>query len=1159
VAEADAPPETGWAKLDLSFYVWERREAGSGAAGLAGTLDFATDLFDAGTAETIAGRLVRVLGQVAADRELRVSQVEILDPAERRQLVEQWNETARPVPSLTLPVLFEAQAARNPEAPGVCWDGGELSYGELDAAASRLAWYLIGLGAGPERVVAVAVERSAAMATALLAVLKAGAAFVPLDLTHPVERTGFILADARPVLVVTTAAGQAALPATDGGGPPRVVLDDPATAAAIAGCPGRPPQDGDRRAPLRSAHPAYVIYTSGSTGIPKGVMGLHGALVNRLVCFAADFPQWQRQAVCARGTLSAMDGLAELLVAFLTGERVVLADEAQARDPVALAGLIARHQAGCMTVVPGMLAALLDGADSELLESCRFWISTGEHLSGELAARLAAILPRARLLNRYGSTEAGGGNVVGECGDGEVVMGVPAGNTRVFVLDEWLAPAPTGVTGEMYVSGAGLARGYPGRAGLTAQRFVACPFGPAGKRMYRTGDLAKWTADGRLAFAGRADDQVQIRGFRVEPGEVEAALAKCPGVARAVAVVREDQPGVRQLVGYVVPGPGAVVDPAAARRQVADWLPEYMVPAAVVVLETLPVTPSGKLDKAGLPAPEFGGRAGSREPGTAAEEVVCGLVAEVLGLERAGADDSFFELGGDSLLAMRLTARVRAVLEAELSIRDLFSAPTPAGIARALERGTAPRPPLRPVIRPEMVPLSSAQERMWFASQLDPGGSAYNMPRALRLAGELDVAALRAALADVAERHESLRTVFPHTGGVPRQQILDPAAGCPELAVSAVPPGELDGAVAAAARAGFDLAAELPWRVHLFTVSDREHVLLLLIHHIAADAWSLGVLAGDVAAAYAARVAGRAPGWAPLPVQYADYASWQRDFLGDPADPDSVMASQLRYWRQALAGAPVELAVPSDRPRPAVPSHLGARVEFGTDGKAHAGVLAAARAAHATVSMAVQAAVAVLLSLLDAGTDIPLGMVVAGRPDPGLDELVGFFVNTLVLRADVGGDPSLAEVIGRVREADLAAFAHQDLPFEQLVEAVAPERSLGRNPLFQVMVVFQNAPGQPWQLPGLEVSPAGAGTGGARFDLMFHVWEQREAGGAPAGLAGILEYAADLFDASTAERIAGRLVRVLEQMAADPELRVSEVEILDAGEQSQLLEEWAGG
>ena len=1004
---------------------------------------------------------------------------------------------------------------------------------------------------------AVAVERSAAMVTAMLAVAKAGAACLPVDPAYPAARTALMLADADVTAVITTSRVAEAVPPPAGA--PQVLLDDPEVAAQVGACPAVSPGDGDRIVPLRPAHPAYVLYVSGSAGVPQGVVGTNAALAGRLVWFAGAFAEWQRQVACARSSVSSIDGLAELVGPLLAGQLVVLADETEARDPAALVALMARHETECVTVVPGMLASLLANGNAGRLGSCGFWVSTGEALSGDDVSRLAQALPEARLLNRYGVTEAGGGNVVAECRDGEdVAIGWPAANTRVFVLDRSLRPVPPGVAGDLYLAGSRLARGYSGRPGLTGERFVACPFGPAGQRMYHTGDLVRWTANGRLVFVGRDDDQVRIGGLRVQPGEVAAVLAASSGVGRALVIGREDRPGVRQLVGYVVPEPGAVLNPADLREHAAGQLPEYMVPATVVVLDELPLLPGGKVDRAGLPAPDPGGPEDvgeTREPETVAEEVLRGLFAEVLGVDQAGTDDSFFDLGGDSLMAIRLVARVQAVLGAEVTIRELFAAPTPAGVARAMDRASTARPGLRPAVRPDVLPLSFAQVRMWFLDQLE-GGAAYNISLAMRLAGDLDVAALDAALADVAGRHESLRTVFPEVDGVPRQEILDPDAGRPRLAVFPVSEGDLNGAVAGTVEAGFDLAREVPWRVRLLRVSGQEHVLVLVVHHIAGDAWSMGVLAADISAAYAARLAGRAPGWGPLPVQYADYAIWQREFLGDPADPGSVMAGQLGFWREALAGAPAELALPTDRRRPAEPSYRGGRVEFGTSAGVHAGIVAAVRAKQATVLMAVQAAVAVLLARLGAGTDIPVGTAVAGRPDQALDGLVGFFVNTLVLRTDLSGDPSLGEVIGRVREAELAGLAHQDLPFDQLVEALTPERSLARHPLFQVMMVFQNVPRQPWRLPGLDVSRVGAGTGALRVDLSFYVWEQQGPGGVPAGLAGILEYADELFDASTAEAIADRLVRILEQVAADPEVQISRVELLDAAERRQLTERW---
>jgi amino acid adenylation domain-containing protein len=679
--------------------------------------------------------------------------------------------------------------------------------------------------------------------------------------------------------------------------------------------------------------------------------------------------------------------------------------------------------------------------------------------------------------------------------------------------------------------------------------------------MYRTGDLARWTREGELVFAGRADAQVKIRGFRVEPGEIEAVLASGPGVGQAAVVARSDGPGERALVAYVVPAQaGAGVDAAGLRALVASRLPEYMVPAAVMAVDALPVTVNGKLDVAALPAPDFAGLAGGREPRTAVEEIVCGLFAEVLGLDRVGAEDSFFDLGGDSLLAMRLVARVRAVLDAEISVRGLFGAPTPAGVAGLVAgAGDQRRVALAARQRPAVVTLSFAQLRMWFLNRLEGGGAVYNVPLALRLTGDLDVPALEAALSDVGWRHETLRTVFPDREGVPHQLVRDGEGAVPPLEVRPVAAGEVARVVGELAGQGFDVAGELPWRASLLRVGSAEHVLVVVVHHIAADGWSMGVLARDVNRAYAARSAGEAPHWQPLPVQYADYALWQREVLGEESDPGSVISGQLAYWRDALAGLPGELALPVDRPRPAVATYRGDRVPFEVPAQVHAGLVEVARAGQATVFMVLQAALAVLLARLGAGMDIPVGTAVAGRDDPALEHLIGFFVNTLVLRTDASGDPGFTELVDRVRETDLGAYAHQDVPFERLVEDLAPARSLARHPLFQVMLAFQNTPGRGFSLPGLEVKPVRpSGVSGAKFDLLFSLGELRksEHSTGPQGLQAMIEYAADLFDRGTAEEIASRFTRVLGQVAADPGVRVSQVQVMDAAEREQLVSGW---
>ncbi|MEV7014157.1 condensation domain-containing protein, partial [Streptosporangium sp. NPDC051022] len=734
-------------------------------------------------------------------------------------------------------------------------------------------------------------------------------------------------------------------------------------------------------------------------------------------------------------------------------------------------------------------------------------------------------------------------------GGGTPSIGRPIWNTRIYVLDAALRPVPVGVAGELYVSGPGLARCYQGRPGLTAERFVACPFGAPGERMYRSGDLARWRPDGQLEFVGRTDDQVKLRGFRIELGEVEAVLARYQGVIDSVVTVREDQPADRQLVAYVV----GDVDVAGLRQYVAGRLPEYMVPAAVVVLDALPLTVNGKLDRKALPAPDLSSPVSSRAPRTSLEEALSRVFAEVLGVERVGVDDSFFDLGGHSLSAARLVGRIRRVLDLEVPVGVLFEAPTVAGLAERLAvSGEEARPALVAVERSGVVPLSFAQQRLWFLNRFDDGTATYNIPIALRLAGGLDVVALGAALRDVVGRHESLRTLFPEVDGVARQQVLDVSCWPGLRGVEVGEDGDLQAAVEGETRRGFDVSVELPFRACLFRVSGGEHVLLLVLHHIAGDGWSLAPLARDVAVAYRARVDDVAPRWAPLPVQYADYALWQRELLGGEEDAASLISQQLGYWRQALMDLPEQLELPFDRPRSARASHRGGAVPFEVSARLHRDLERVARESGATMFMVLQAGLAALLSRLGAGSDVPIGSPVAGRTDQALDDLVGFFVNTLVLRTDVSGDPSFRELVDRVREADLAAYAHQDVPFERLVELLNPERSMARHPLFQVMLAFQNNVVPELDLPGLSWTSLPVNLGTAKFDLAVSLAERRDAD----GLDGSLEYAVDLFDRETVELLAARLTVVLEAVAVDSDVRVGQLDVLSPEERRQVLVEW---
>ncbi|MFJ9461710.1 condensation domain-containing protein, partial [Kitasatospora sp. NPDC101447] len=663
-------------------------------------------------------------------------------------------------------------------------------------------------------------------------------------------------------------------------------------------------------------------------------------------------------------------------------------------------------------------------------------------------------------------------------------------------------------------------------------------------------------------YVGRVDDQVKVRGFRIELGEVQAAVVAHELVARAAVVVREDEPGDKRLVAYVVTTDAQ--DPHGVREFVAHRLPEYMVPSAFVVLDALPLTVNGKLDRRALPAPEYGPeQAGGRSPRSPREEVLCGLFAQTLGVESVSIDDDFFRFGGHSLLATRLVSRIRSLLAVELPIRQLFETPTVAGLAAALDatEGVTRGAVVAVVPRPERIPLSYAQQRLWFLHQFDGPNATYNAPVALRLHGSLDREALREALADVVARHESLRTLFVEDAEGAGQVILP--ADRVELPLDVVETDEeqLAERLAEASAHPFDLAQEIPFRATLLALSATDHVLLVLTHHIVSDAWSRGPLARDLTAAYAARVAGEAPAWQALPVQYADYSLWQRETLGSEDEPGSEISRQLAYWEGALAGLPDQLELPFDRPRPAVASYRGERIPFEVPGDLYGRVVALARETQSSPFMVLQAALAALLTRLGAGEDVPIGTPIAGRTDDALDQLIGVFINTLVLRTDTSGNPSFNELVGRVRETSLRAYAHQDLPFERLVEAVNPERSLARHPLFQVLLTFNNTDYQGALdsldgLPGLTVERQSVDTSAAKFDLAFGFTEQFDGQGRANGLAGVLEFATDLFDQATAHAFVDRLLRLTAAAVAAPSGPIGSIDLLDEVEAGLVVEGW---
>ncbi|MFG2877361.1 non-ribosomal peptide synthase/polyketide synthase [Streptomyces sp. NPDC048337] len=1184
LAAAPEPAATGVAKFDLVLHLTARPATDGAPAGVDGTLEYAVDLFDPESAVTLTERFVRVLDALLARPDLPVATAEILGDTERTTILTAWNGTlAETADDTTLPALFEARAAATPDATALVFQDDRLTYGELNARANRMARLLAARGAGPEQFVALALPRSTDLVVAVLAVLKTGAAYVPVDPAYPADRIAFLLTDSDPALVVSTTETAGRLAAGGRADLRWLHLDDPDTAADLAARPdtdlaARPDTDladTDRRAPLAPLHPAYVIYTSGSTGTPKGVVVTHRN-VTRLFTATDHWFGFGPDQVWTLFHSYAFDfSVWELWGPLLHGGTLVVVPHETSRTPAGFLKLLADERVTVLNQTPSAFYQLMQ-ADAEDPDTGRRLALRHVVFGGEALepARLEDWYARHAddapvLVNMYGITETTvhvthrALDAATAAGAHRSLIGTGIPDLRIYVLDRRLRPVAPGVTGEMYVAGAGLARGYLGRPGLSAGRFVADPFGPAGTRMYRTGDLARWDRTGELEYLGRADDQVKIRGFRIELGEIQTALAEHPAIAQAAVVVREDRPGDKQLVGYVVPARGADHPEAAAlRKHLAATLPDYMLPAAFVTLDALPLTGNGKLDRRALPAPQRTAAAAGRAPRSPQEQILCQIFAEVLAVPSVSIDDSFFELGGHSILATKLAGRIRSALGAELTIRQLFEAPTVAGLAGSLTAAdTRPALTADPAGRPERIPLSAAQRRLWLMHEMQGPSATYNMPMGLRLTGDLDRDAFASALRDVTARHESLRTLYAADADGGRQLIQDPATAHPTLTFEDTTEEALPAALAAAARHAFDLTAELPMRAWLFRTAPEEHVALLLIHHIAGDGWSLPLLARDLTTAYAARSSNTAPDWTPLPVQYADYALWQHEQLGAEDDADSPLARQQAYWKETLQGLPEQLELPTDRPRPATTGHAGGRIAFPVPAELHQKITALARERQASPFMVVHAALAALLHRLGAGTDIPIGTPIAGRTDDAVGEIIGFFVNTLVLRTDLSGDPSFGELLARVRETDLAAYAHQDVPFERLVELLNPARSAARHPLFQVALGFDTDQTGSFAaaraLPGLTVTPEVPDLAIAKFDLSFTFADRYAPDGTPVpGLDGTVEYSADLFDAATAERLAERLVRMLEAVVAAPDAPVGEADLLGDDLRATMVHDW---
>jgi amino acid adenylation domain-containing protein len=1156
--------ENPTAKFDLTLLMTESEQ------GLNGSLEYNSDLFEQATITRMLGHFVTLLEGITANPEERISQLPLLTQPEQQQLFGEWNNTQANYPcDKCIHQLFEEQCLSTPDAVAVVFENQQLTYHQLNCRANQLAHYLRSLGVKPDTLVGLCVERSIEAIAGILGILKAGGAYVPLDPEYPTERLRFMLEDAQVKVLLTQQQLVESIPQHQA----HLVCLDSDWEKIAQECELNPENTA------ATDNLAYVIYTSGSTGKPKGVLVNHSNVV-RLFAATDAWYHFNAEDVWTMFHSYAFDfSVWEIWGALLYGGRLVIVPYLVTRSPESFYKLLCQEKVTILNQTPSAFRQLIQteqsGVSTEKL-NLRLVIFGGE------ALEIKSLQPwferhgdqMPQLVNMYGITETTVHVTYRPLSKADLshtasVIGRPIPDLQVYVLDEYFQPVPIGVPGEMYIGGEGVTRGYLNRPELTAERFISNPFNKS--KLYKTGDLARYLPNGELEYLGRIDNQVKIRGFRIELGEIEALLGSHPAIWESVVVVREDQPGDKRLVAYVVPQTEQSPTVLELRQFLKAKLPEYMVPSAFVLLESLPLTSNGKVDRRALPTHELDSTLLEKyiAPRTPIEEMLALLWAQVLKLERVGIHDNFFEVGGHSLLATQLLSRIRTSFKVELPLRELFARATIAELAQSIGQLQQQNLelislPILPRTRDAELPLSYAQQRLWFLDQFEPNSAFYNIPMALRLVGNLNQAALEQSLQEIIHRHEALRTNFITVDGKPSQIIQTETNWTVSVVdFSTCRHGtEAVGAASASAEVTeqeitsqqlaqqqvtqpFDLAKGTLIRATLVVLSQTEHILLVCMHHIVSDGWSMGVFVQELAALYNAYSQGQQSPFKPLPIQYADFAIWQREWLqGD------VLQSQLSYWQQQLASSPALLSLPTDRPRPSVQTFSGAYQEFALSVELTSGLVQLSQQQGVTLFMMLLAAFDTLLYRYTGTEDILVGSAIANRDRSEIEGLIGFFVNILVMRTDLAGNPTFSELLLRVREMAMEAYTHQDLPFEMLVEALQPERDLSHTPLFQVMFVLQNAPASELELTGLTVNPLPIKGTTARFDLTLSMENTA------TGLVGWWEYNTDLFDASTIERMTSHFVTLLEGIIANPEQQISQLPLLSEVEQRQLLVEW---